>query len=218
MKKAVIFDLDGTLINSLPDIARAMNQALIHAGLSPHPEEKYRYFVGDGVFNLAKRVAGDSQDKVPALLTFYMPYYAAHSRENSHVYAGIEAALRHLSDAGLSLCVFSNKDQTDVENVIAHYFAGTRFDVIRGRQDGFPIKPDPAGALMIAKALGVSAEECWYVGDTATDMHCGRNAGMETIGVEWGFRDRAELTSAGACHIVSSPSQMISLILGTAFY
>lgn len=218
MKKAVIFDLDGTLINSLPDIARAMNQALIHAGLVPYAEERYNHFVGDGVFNLAARVAGEHPEKIPALLDFYMPYYQAHSREKSHVYPGIRESLSALAAAGLRLCVLSNKDQTDVENVITHYFAGTRFDVIRGRQDGFPIKPEPDGALMIAETLCLSPADIWYVGDTDTDMRCGQNAGMETIGVEWGFRDRAELTSAGACHIVSSPSQMISLILGTAFY
>lgn len=215
VKKAVIFDLDGTLVNSLPDIAAAMNRSLEMAGLPTHDVEKYKYFTGDGVINLAKRVAPEHPEKVTEILGYYSPYYHEHCRDTSHAYAGMTEALIHLKDAGCQICVLTNKDQADAVDVVAYYFPGIRFDVVRGRQEGFPIKPDPAGPNAILAQLGLQKSEVWYVGDTATDMRCGQNAGLETIGVTWGFRKREELEETHADHIVDTPDEMARLMLGT---
>ena len=119
-----------------------------------------------------------------------------------------EAAIRQ----GVDVCVLTNKDQADAERVLGHYFPDVRFSVIRGRVEGVPLKPDPAGALLIAAQVGVEPASCWYAGDTSTDMNCGNSAGMETIGVLWGYRPREELTSNGARHLVSDPMEIVDLV------
>ena len=212
MKKAVIFDLDGTLINSLPDIAHSMNRALEKCGLPIFSVEEYRYKVGNGVFNLAKRAVGDRMDKLDEVLKLYMDDYAANCALESTLYDGIEDLFAGLSLRHMKVCVFSNKDQGDVESVLSHYFANYPFAKIRGRVQNVPLKPDPAGALLIAGELGLSPDECWYVGDTLMDMCCGNAARMETVGVTWGFRPRTELVENNACHIIDHPSELLALI------
>lgn len=216
MKKAVIFDLDGTLVNSLPDISFAMNRALTLEGLVPHSEDRYRYFVGDGVIHLSERAAGERKDLAEKLREHYVPYYHEHSRDRSYVYDGIADMLVRLQREGILLSVFTNKDQPDAEDVIQHYFPSAPFRVIQGRQPGIPIKPDPEGVFRILEKLGTSKEETVYVGDTATDMKCGRNAGLFTFGVLWGFRTRDELENSGAKCIVSTPEELTGLVLRQA--
>lgn len=211
MKKAVIFDLDGTLVNSLPDISAAMNRALEQAGLPIFEEDAYKYKVGNGVFKLAERAVGERKDCLQAVLEAYMADYAENCRINSHVYRGIGEMLQGLKEIGLKLCVLSNKDQADTESVIAHYFPDFSFDVIRGRVDGVALKPAPDGALIVADQLGIDPKECWYVGDTSMDMNCGNSAGMETVGVLWGFRPREELAASGAQHIIAEPKELLIL-------
>jgi len=213
MKKAIIFDLDGTLINSLPDISAAMNRSLEKAGLPAHPEERYKYMVGDGVINLTRRAVGSAQEMTEAMLSTYKADYAAHCHVNTHVYRGIRDALTVLHEAGIKLCVFSNKDQPDTESVIRYYLPDIHFSVLWGRKEGFPIKPDPAGALETVKLLNLSPDDFWYIGDTATDMKCAAAAGMESIGVLWGFRTETELRENGARHIAGTPEEMVDMIL-----
>lgn len=212
MKKAAIFDLDGTLINSLPDISAAMNRSLALFGLPGFDENAYKYKVGNGVVKLAERSVGDRQDALEGVLRAYMEDYGKNCRVNSYAYPGVEEMMRGLMERGMHVCVLSNKDQADTESVLRYYFPAVRFSVMRGRVEGVPLKPDPAGALLIAKALGLSPEECWYVGDTATDMHCGTAAGMETVGVLWGFRPREELVSGGARHLIAQPEEFLELV------
>lgn len=212
MKKAVIFDLDGTLINSLPDISAAMNRSLEKAGLPTHEENAYKYKVGNGVVKLAERSVGDRIDCLDAVLDAYREDYAQNCRVNSYVYKGIEEMLQGLLEKGLHICVLTNKDNADAQRVISYYFPHIPFDLIRGRVPDVPLKPDPAGALLIAEALGLSPEECWYVGDTSMDMNCGNSAGMETVGVLWGFRPREELAAGGACRIIAEPGELLSLV------
>lgn len=211
MKKAVIFDLDGTLINSLPDIAGAMNRSLRRFGLPEHPEDSYRFMVGNGVFKLTERAVGADGSQLQNVLHAYQADYAQHCRVNSYVYPGIPELLRELTALGLMLCVFSNKDQPDTESVLSYYFPGVSFAAVRGRTDGVPLKPDPAGALLIAASLSLAPADCWYVGDTATDMRCGNAAGMETVGALWGFRPREEL-AAQAKHLIAAPLEMLRLV------
>ena len=212
MKKAVVFDLDGTLINSLPDISAAMNRSLRKFGLPEFEEDAYKFKVGNGVIKLTERSVGERTDKMDDVLHTYMEDYAQNCRIASYAYPGVAEMLQALVARGMHVCVLSNKDQADTESVMSYYFPAVRFSVIRGRVPGVPLKPDPAPALLIARALAVDPADCWYVGDTATDMNCGNAAGMETVGVLWGFRPREELTAGGAQHLITEPREFLELV------
>ena len=215
--KAVLFDLDGTLIQTLPDISRCMNQALAAHGLPIHPMDAYRYFTGDGAANLTRRAIGPGQDALfDAVYTDYRALYAVHCNDTSHVYDGIPALLQALHAAGLRLAVLSNKDQEDVEHVIAHYLPGAPFALLRGRRPNVPIKPDPAAALDIAAEMSLTPEDFWYIGDTPTDLETCRNAGMRFIGAGWGFRTPEELRRAGAERVAAAPRDAGVIMLGNA--
>ena len=214
MKKAVIFDLDGTLINSLPDISAAMNRSLEKFGLPTFDEDAYKYKVGNGVFKLAERAVGEHSECLQGVLEAYQADYAQNCRVDSYPYKGIKEMLLGLLEKGLKICVLTNKDQQDAESVMAHYFPDISFSIIRGRMDGIPLKPDPAGALLIADQLGVSPADCLYVGDTSMDMLCGNDAGMETVGVLWGFRPREELSASGARDLIVEPKELLMLVNG----
>ncbi|MBR4361025.1 MAG: HAD family hydrolase [Clostridia bacterium] len=212
MKKAVIFDLDGTLINSLPDIAAAMNRSLALFGLPTYPEADYKFKVGNGVFKLTERAVGSHTEYYDRVLAAYRADYAQHSRVNTTAYRGVPEMLSALESRGMRLCVLSNKDQTDVENVLACYFPNILFAAIQGRTEGLPLKPDPTGALRVAQSLALPPEDFWFVGDTSTDMLCGAAAGMETVGVLWGFRPREELIAGGARELAADPAELQELI------
>ncbi len=213
-KKAVLFDLDGTLINSLPDISHCMNEALKTHGLPIHPIEAYCYFTGDGAANLTRRALGPAhQDMYDAVYADYRTLYAAHCNDTSHVYDGIPELLDALHRAGLRLAVLSNKDDGDVASVIAHYLPGAPFELLRGRRPGVPIKPDPAAALSIAKEMGLTPDDFWYLGDTPTDCQTCQNAGMHLIAAGWGFRPEKELREAGAERVAATPLDALQMML-----
>ncbi len=212
MKKGVIFDLDGTLINSLPDISAAMNRSLAKFGLPGYEENSYKYKVGNGVFKLAERAVGQHTELLDQVLEAYMADYTVNCRINTYAYKGVPEMLQALIDKGMKVGVLSNKDQADVDKVLAYYFPTIAFTVIRGRVEGVPLKPDPAGALLIAQDMEVLPSECWYVGDTSMDMNCGAAAGMETIGVLWGFRPREELVASGARELIAEPEELLRLL------
>ena len=211
MKKAVIFDLDGTLINSLPDISAAMNRSLAKAGLPGHPEDAYKYKVGNGVINLAQRSVGEHTECLDQVLQAYMADYGQNCRVNTYVYRGVSEMLKTLIQKGFRVCVLTNKDQADAESVLSYYFPGIVFSAIQGRVPDLPLKPAPDGALHIAKMLQLTSDDIWYVGDTSMDMNCGNAAGMETVGVLWGFRPRKELEASGARHIIAAPEELLHL-------
>ncbi len=212
MKQGVVFDLDGTLVHSLPDIAAAMNRSLARFGLPVFEESAYKYKVGNGVMKLTERVIGERKDLYDQVRQAYMEDYARHNRENSHAFRGVNDMLIALMEKRVPIAVLTNKDQQDAENVLACYFPDVSFSVIRGRTEGIPLKPDPTGALLIAQAFGAAPADCLYVGDTGTDMTCGKNAGMETVGVLWGYRPREELTANGARHLISEPMELLALL------
>ncbi len=212
MKKGVIFDLDGTLINSLPDIAAAMNRSLAKFGLPVHEENSYKYKVGNGVIKLTERSVGERTELLDQVLAAYMADYAENCRVNTFAYKGVPEMLQGLLDRGMKIGVLSNKDQADVDKVLAHYFPTIAFTVTRGRVEGVPLKPDPAAALLIAQDMGLTPAECWYVGDTSMDMNCGNAAGMETVGVLWGFRPREELVASGARELIAEPEELLRLV------
>ena len=208
MLKAVVFDLDGTLTDTLQDIAGAMNRSLRLHGLPEYDVPAYRYLVGDGVRVLAQRAVGDRQDLMESVMKEYQAYYSEHSLDVSKPYDGIEAMLDWLQQQGLKLCVFSNKPHADTCRVVAHFFPNVKFDHVRGAMDGVAVKPDPAGAWLAAEALGVKPDECLYLGDTSVDMTCARNAGMHPVGVTWGFREEKELRESGAEIMIHHPREL----------
>lgn len=209
--KAVLFDLDGTLTDTLQDIATAMNRALRLHGLPEWPLDAYRTLVGDGARVLAQRAVREQQALAPSVQAEYQAYYERHTRVATRPYDGIPEMLHALQQAGLKLAVFSNKPDADTRNVVAHFFPDIRWTAVRGQVEGIPVKPDPTGALLVAKALDVSPPEILYLGDTATDMRCAIHAGMLPVGALWGFRTEDELRLSGAKHLLSHPSELIPL-------
>ena len=212
MYKGIIFDLDGTLLQTLPDIGGSMNRVLARFGLPTHPIEAYNTMVGNGARVLTERAIGERQDMFDAVYGEYRKEYAAHTCDLTHPYAGIPEVINALKNLGLMLTVFSNKDEEDVVTVINYYFPDKPFKLLRGRIPEVPLKPAPDGALLIAKTLELLPEEVLYVGDTGTDMDCGHNANMTTVGVTWGFRSREELIKHQACHIIDRPEELLNIV------
>ena len=207
--RAVVFDLDGTLTNTLHDIAAAMNRSLRMHGLPEYPVDAYRYLVGNGAKKLAERAVGDRLDMQEAVLRDYQAYYEQHTRDTTRPYDGIPELLQGLSERGMMLCVLSNKPHADTVNVVRYFFPHTAFRVIRGQMEGVPVKPDPAGALAIAEEIGVQPRECLYLGDTSVDMETATRAGMTPVGVLWGFRDERELRESGARLLLRHPTELL---------
>ncbi len=213
-KKAVLFDLDGTLLNSLPDISHCMNTVLRDRALPEYPMPDYRYMTGNGALKLCERAAGEmNQARVPEILQAYSALYAVHCFDESYLYEGIADLLQALKQAGLRLAVLSNKDDADVATVIGHYFPASPFEITRGRREGIPVKPDPASALQVAAEMGLKPDEFWYLGDTPTDMKTCAAAGMHFIAAGWGFRSEVELRQAGARRIAAHPEDVLKIIL-----
>lgn len=216
MIRGILFDLDGTLTDTLTDIAGAMNRALTLHGLPEYPVEAYKYLVGDGVKKLAMRAVRERQDLYPDVLRDYQAYYETHNQVQTDLYPGIAQTLAALAERGLTLCVFSNKPHNDTVNVVRRYMPEVPFRVIRGQMEGVPVKPDPAGALLTADEAGIEAGDFLYCGDTSTDMRCAVNAGMHPVGVTWGFRPEAELRENGAEYIIHHPMELLSVLDGMA--
>ena len=209
--RTAVFDLDGTLVDSLQDLAETANAMLAASGYPQHPVDAYRYFVGDGMATLIRRIVPPSltEDQVGRCLADFSQAYAAGWQRNSCPYPGIHAMLSGLQNAGLKLAVLSNKPDAFTREFIRFFFPEQRFDAVFGQRSGVEKKPSPAGALEIAALLHDAPGECLYVGDTAVDMQTGRSAGMFTIGVLWGFRDRRELQEHHADMIVSDPMEIV---------
>ncbi|KGO35122.1 MAG: HAD family hydrolase [Desulfoprunum sp.] len=209
--RTAVFDLDGTLVDSLQDLAETANEMLAAAGYPQHPVEAYRYFVGDGMATLIRRIVPPalSEDACARCLAEFTQAYAARWQRNSCPYPGIHAMLSSLQNAGLKLAVLSNKPHEFTREFIRYFFPAQKFDAVFGQRPGVEKKPSPAGALEIAALLHVEPAECLYIGDTAVDMQTGKSAGMLTIGVLWGFRDRRELQEHHADLIVSHPLEIV---------
>ena len=212
MYKAILFDLDGTLTDTLADIAFAMNRALTQHGLQPWPQEAYCYLVGDGAKVLSQRCVRDRQDLAEAVRGTYQAYYETHSLVQTRPYDGVPEMLAALAARGVQLAVLSNKPDADTKNVVRHFFPEVPFAVVRGQVEGVPVKPDPTGALAVAAEMGVAPEEFLYLGDTAVDMNCARAAGMHPIGALWGFRTEEELRQSGAEFLAATPGDVLDII------
>ncbi len=210
--RAVLFDLDGTLTDTLADIAAAMNRALGLHGLPAWETDAYRRLVGNGARVLASRAVRGRQDLAEAVRRDYQQYYETHSKVLTRPYPGIPELLRGLTDRGIPCCVLSNKPDRDTRGVVQHYFPDIPFAAVQGQTDRFPLKPEPDAALEIARRLGIPPGHFAYLGDTAVDMACAVRAGMHPIGVLWGFRERAELRDAGAEALLEAPEDLLKML------
>ena len=216
MKKAVIFDLDGTLSDSIASMKYCGDRALAPFGYGPFPESDYKYFVGDGAANLVKRAlkAGGDEDLVhfEEAFALYKKFFADDCMYQVKPYEGIPELLAALKEKGLKIAVLSNKPHDQTIDVIETLFGKGYFDIIQGQKDGLPIKPDPAGVFAILKQLNLTAEDILYLGDTATDMKTGKSAGAFTVGALWGFRDRKELEEGHADAIIAHPLELLRYV------
>lgn len=212
--RAVLFDLDGTLVDTLADLANATNHALARLGCPTHPREAYRYFVGDGARVLcARALPADRQDLVEEAVQLMRAYYERHCFDESRPYAGIEELLGELARRAVPMAVLSNKPDAFTKRVVRHFFARTTFAVVRGQVPHLPLKPDPMAARLIAQDVGVEAGAWLYLGDTNTDMRTARAAGMFAVGALWGFRPREELEEAGAEAFVETPHEVLRWVV-----
>ncbi|PIE56786.1 MAG: HAD family hydrolase [Desulfobulbus propionicus] len=213
--RAVLFDLDGTLLDTLSDLADAANQTLAALDLPEHPEEQYRWFVGDGLLALMARMLPESQrtpeDIERAAQIFREKYRHCHNNK-TRPYPGIQAMLATLSRDNFPLTVLSNKPHAFTLICVQQYFGDQVFCQVLGQRDNVPKKPDPAGAFEIAAALGLDPASILYVGDSSTDMQTATAAGMDAVGVLWGFRDKAELIENGARYLVHHPEELAALV------
>ena len=215
--KAVLFDLDGTLLDSLDDIASAANAVLTACGHPAHPVASYRQFIGDGVPNLFRRALPTqavTDDLLEACASRFRDSYAASWNQQSRPYYGITALLEKLVARGLVLAVLSNKPHAFTTQCVDHYFPAVPFQAVAGDRPPLPRKPDPASALAIARQLGHPPRDFLYVGDSSVDMLTATRAGMYPVGVSWGFREVAELRDHGAKVILDDPLQLLELIDG----
>lgn len=208
--QAIIFDLDGTLADSLADIAGAMNEALAAKGLPTHPLDAFRHFVGEGIENMVVRASPAGTD-IASLITDYRARYAAREDAQTTPYAGIPALLDALAARHVPLAVLSNKRDDFTERLVARVFGRWPFRLVRGERLGVPRKPDPTAAIDLARALDARPERTVFVGDTAIDMRTAAHAGMTSVGCSWGFRGRAELERAGAHHVIDAPLELLEL-------
>jgi len=212
---AVIFDLDGTLLNTLKDLADCHNRILVSQGFPPHPEDAYRYFVGDGARKCVERTlpeAARTEQVINRCVQLQAQDYANNWHMATEEYEGITSLLEGLSENEIQIGVLSNKNHHFTELCIRHFFPNIAFDVVQGYMSGVPHKPDPAGALIIAAKMGVECPEIILLGDSAVDISTAIAAGMRGIGALWGFRTDRELIEAGATALLETPEQLLELI------
>lgn len=216
MTKLCIFDLDGTLMNTIPAISYFGNEALKKFGFPEITPDRYKLLVGNGrdllIHRMLQEFDADTNENYENVGKAYDTAYEADPLYKTAPYDGILDLLDSLKENDLTLAVLSNKPDNVTQDVVRLFF-GDRFDVIAGQKAGVPVKPDPAGVYLILEELGIKAEESFFIGDTYVDISTGKNAGIESIGVLWGFRDRTELKGAGADHIVAKASEILDIIL-----
>ncbi len=213
--KAVTFDLDGTLLDTLEDIATTMNSVLTEHGYPVHVLDAYRYFVGDGVGMLVRRaVPRDRRDKdnTEKLVEEFRSKYRRNWNLGTRPYDGVAEALNGLVARDIRLAVLSNKPHESTVHCVSELLPDWTFDIVLGERDETPRKPDPAGALQIAGFLGFNPEEILYVGDTGVDMKTAVAAGMYPVGALWGFRSGVELRNSGARVLIERPQEILDLV------
>lgn len=214
---AVIFDLDGTLLDSLLDLAETVNEVLRLLDRPPYRVDEYRFMVGDGVSVLFQRALPETAHDLvlkERALQLFDSVYSTRWNNHSKPYDGIPSTLEILENVGMRLCILSNKPDAFTKKCAAQFFPSTKFDMVVGHSERFPRKPDPSSACWIASQLGIRSERMAYVGDTNTDMKTAVEAGFHAIGVTWGFRPESELREWGADSIANTPGELTKVLTG----
>lgn len=212
---AVVFDLDGTLLDTLEDLGDAVNRVLADHGFPAHPMDAYRYFVGEGSAVLVERALPESDrgsDVYRECLAAFMADYDRSWKVKTRLYDGISAMLDSLTALGIDLAILSNKSHEFTVKCVQDLLSEWQFKAVFGLRDDVPRKPDPAGALEISRLLGATPDRMLYLGDTATDMQTAVSCGMFPVGVLWGFRDREELLENGAKVLIQHPRELLRLV------
>jgi len=216
MTGAVIFDLDGTLLDTLEDLADSGNAVLLAHGFEPHSVEAYRTFIGDGMSKLVERIfpldAVADPDVLAERLQEYKAAYQDRWCNKTRVYDSITELLDKLSEQGVKTAVLSNKAQAFCSKCVDEYFGDHSWDTVLGQREGVPQKPDAAGANDALEEMGVEAGEALFVGDSSVDMQTAVNAGIRAVGVSWGFRGREELIANGASIVIDAPMDLVELL------
>lgn len=214
MIKSIIFDLDGTLLNTIEDLANACNYALTSLGYETHEVERYKTFVGNGRYKLIKRMLPEDDrdiENIEKALKLFDYYYENHMVDMTKPYDGIIEMLDFLIKKGINIAVVSNKPHEFTVEVVKNYF-GDRFKAVYGHKKNTKEKPDPWAVLEVIEKFKINKDECLYVGDSEVDINTAKNAGVKSVGVEWGFRGKGELESAGANYIVNKPEQILEIL------
>ena len=214
MIKAILFDLDGTLVNSLYDLSAAMNFCLENEGFATHDLEKYKYFIGNGIPKLIERALPEGQktpEKIGEIKEKFLSRYSVHCCDKTAPYEGIHGLLAQLKQKGIKAAIITNKAQNMTDIIIKKLF-GDDFVYVLGKREDFPLKPDPSSARFVMEKLSVAPDECLFVGDSGVDMQTAANAHITSVGVLWGFREREELLLNGARYIIDNPQELISII------
>lgn len=214
MYKHVIFDLDGTLLNTIDDLADTGNHVCTLHGWLTHTVDAFKLMVGNGIPKLVERFApqGTSQEMLDQAYQEFMDWYGVHKEDKTAPYAGMPEVAKALREAGVSIAVLSNKADVMAGPVVEHYYPGI-FPVVQGALPGLPTKPDPTLLYKLMERLGATQEDTLFVGDSNVDIRTAKNGGLTGCGVLWGFRSREELEAAGADVIVSTPQELQDLIL-----
>lgn len=212
--KAILFDLDGTLLNTIDDLASAVNYTLTTLNYPTFAVDEYKYKVGNGMRKLIERSLPENHktnQEIDKALSVFMPYYNEHKMDKTAPYDGITELLEELKKRGIKTAVVTNKAHSAAKALIDEVFPGL-FDEVTGQKDGVPTKPNPIAVFNTVDALGVTADECLFVGDSGVDMQTAKNAGIFAVGVLWGFRKADELNQNGADAIISIPMQLLELL------
>ena len=215
MKRLVIFDLDGTLLNTIADLAQSTNHALQALGYPTHQTEEYNLMVGNGINKLLERALPQeeqNEENIQRMRSYFIPHYDAHNADLSAPYPGVVKLLETLQEQGLQLAVASNKYQAATEKLVKHYFPQINFVAVLGQREGVEVKPSPVIVENILSQSGANKKEVLYVGDSGVDMQTAINAQVEACGVTWGFRSRKELASFSPAHIVDKAEEILALI------
>ena len=213
--KAVLFDLDGTLLYTLKDVADAMNKALEHFGFPPHPIDAYKYFIGESVETEARRALPESArdpEFVRKVAVYSEEIYDKCWGDNTRPYPDIPELLTELQHRGLSLVILSNKNDRFTKVMVKKLLPDWQFKIVQGALPDVPLKPDPTMALQIVKKLGIPPEQFLYLGDTSTDMQTAVFAGMFPVGCIWGYRTANELLASGAKALINTPAEVLDII------
>lgn len=215
MKKLIIFDLDGTLLNTIADLAESTNYALNACGFPTHKTDNYNEFVGNGINRLFERALPEearNEENITAIRNIFIPYYDQHNMDLSSPYPGIVETLMKIQEEGILLAVASNKYQAATAKLVEHFFPNIQFAAVFGQRDGIAPKPDPTIIDDILNITQIEKNDVLYVGDSGVDMLTAFNSGIESVGVTWGFRPESELLKYDATHLVHQAKEILELV------